>query len=69
MTPERIVNIFESNKLFHHLYDPYYDQKDVRNDMAKTLIDSAKNLKDYKKVLNPDSYSFSMVIDSLPIKE
>ena len=67
MTPERIINILENNKIFHHLYDPYYDQKDVRNDLAQTLVDTAASTN--KQLLNPNSISFSMVMESLPLRE
>lgn len=31
----KMINILENNKFFPHLYEPYFDRKDVKNNLVK----------------------------------
>jgi hypothetical protein len=37
MTTTKITTILENNKFFPHLYDPYYDRRDVKAGLIKVL--------------------------------
>lgn len=37
LTGSKIKTILENNKYFPHLYDPYYDRKDVKHGLLKVL--------------------------------
>lgn len=37
MTSSKIKTILENNKFFPHLYDPYYDRKDVQAGLMKVI--------------------------------
>ena len=37
LTGSKIKTILENNKYFPHLYDPYYDRKDVKQGLLKVL--------------------------------
>jgi len=37
MTSSKIKTILENNKFFPHLYDPYYDRKDVKQGLLRVL--------------------------------
>ena len=37
MTVEKCTTILENNRFFPHLYDPYYDRKDVKARLNRVL--------------------------------
>ena len=50
MTGDKCKSILENNKYFPHLYDPYYDRKDVK-DMLHRVLESEKRAKDEENQL------------------
>ena len=37
MSAAKIKSILENNKYFPHLYDPYYDRKDIKKNLHKVI--------------------------------
>jgi hypothetical protein len=42
MTGDKCKTILENNKYFPHLYDPYYDRKDVKERLNRVLNEEAQ---------------------------
>ena len=46
MGPEKIRSIIQNNKYFPHLYDPYYERKDIKANLMNILKTEDKQLDD-----------------------
>lgn len=39
MSPEKVQSILDNNQFFPHLYEPYYERKDVKSNLMSILKD------------------------------
>ena len=49
MDSVKIKSILENNKYFPHLYDPYYDRKDIKKNLYSILNQEKMDLANIKK--------------------